>query len=357
MACPLNIKVCISEQFYRFPYEYIVPQNDVGNQPVLNLVVYVPTEEDKQYVNVQQLAATFNSILVVHHENEGPNETRLAKKNDAATVVYWNPILPLHEVGVGETRVFSVLLTNDLFFCNTMVIDKDSPTCPIAIRTTINYKKLIPINGVTPLYYFDQLADDNVNDFLICFDLETPTMVKILNIKRILSIFGFRRVPARYAIYLPDNEVDSIFNKLMWERVRRLTKGDVGVKCANIDRKGVQYLKLALDLLGIDNSSQAIVKFVMLFQPLIVRYQLVPDIIIRLNTLEGQKRVRVYCANDSYAITSYGPVPNNMLEDNSMLFDYSDINTNKHLFSVKSEIEKHTMKDVVVTAARYNYFF
>ncbi|AIU41328.1 odv-ec43 [Sucra jujuba nucleopolyhedrovirus] len=379
MSCLNNIKVCISTRFFQFPYEYVVAQKDVGNEPLYNLIVYVPTDEDVQYVEKNKLAA-FKSVRVLRHENNSQTESRLAKKNATATIVYWNPIVPINEVGVGETRVFSVLLTNDLFTCNTMIIDYNNPLCPIEFRNKINYKKYLPIEGEQPLFQLHKLLDDNVNDFIICFKLETPTMVKILNIKKILCIFEYRNVAARYAIYLPDDEVDSIFNKLMWERVRRLMKGDINNKCGHINRKSLQYLKLAMDMIGIDNNSKVVVNFILQFQPLIMTYHLVPDVIVKLNTLEKPKRVRLYCKNDSFAVTSFGVVPLNMADDNTYKFDYSDINNNAHLFATISRLVESSKQryrktgqtsatgaqstltalnsnDLRVIPSRYNYFF
>ncbi|UJZ89002.1 odv-ec43 [Erannis ankeraria nucleopolyhedrovirus] len=356
-TCPNNIKVCISRKFYSFPYHYVAAQNDVGNAPVYNLIVYVPTDEDIQYVRKKELSS-FKSVQVLRQENVAGGETRLARKNATATIVYWNPIMPIDEVGVGETRVFSVLLTNDLFVCKTMIIDNNVPVCPMEFRNKLVYKKLLPIEGEQPLFYLNKLRDDNTNDFLICFKLETPLVIKILNVKKILSIFEERRVEARYSIYLPDQEVDSIFNRLMWERVRRLMKGDTNKQCPYVNRHSLQYLKIAMDMLGIKSNSRMAVKFVSQFQPLIAPYQLVPDVIIKLNTLDKQKRVRLYCKNDSFAITSYGPVPNNMADDNVFRFDYSDVNNTKNLYQTISRILKYEIiKGPVVTAAKYNYFF
>ncbi|QWO71637.1 ODV-ec43 [Orgyia pseudotsugata single capsid nuclopolyhedrovirus] len=357
MACPNNIKVCISTRFFLFPYEYVSAQMDVGNAPVYNLIVYVPTDEDVQYIDKTKLSV-FQSVRVMRHENNERTETRLARKNPAATIVYWNPIIAINEVGVGETRVFTVLLTNDLFTCKTMVMDPSTPMCPIEFHNKMNYKKMLPIEGEQPLYYLNKMLDDKLNDFVVCFRLETPMMVKILNIKKILSIFEYRNVAARYAIYLPDQEVDSIFHKLNWERVRRLMKGDTNNQCAHVDRRGLQYLKLAMDMLGINNDSKVLVNFVNRFQPLIKPYQLVPDVIIKLNSLDRQKRVRLYCKNDTFAITSYGLVPLNMPDDNAYKFDYSDVNNNKYLYEKTTAVIKESNVDnLKVTTARYNYFF
>ncbi|ABI35768.1 Odv-ec43 [Ectropis obliqua nucleopolyhedrovirus] len=357
MSCPNNIKVCISTRFFLFPYEYVTAQNDVGGQPVYNLIVYVPTDEDVKYVDKKKLSS-FHSIRILKHDNYNLNETRLAKKNATSTIVYWNPVMAIDEIGVGETRVFSVLLTNDLFQCSTMIVDHNTPLCPIQFHHVIDYKKLNVIAGEEPLYYINKLLDDNLDDFIICFNMETPTMIKILNIKKILCMFEYRKNAARYVIYLPSQEVDSIFNKLMWERVRRLMKGDVNTKCTSVNRHSLQYLKIAMDMVGIDNNSKVVVNFIMQFQPIILMYHIVPDVIIKLNTLDRQKRVRLYCKHDTLAITTYGTVPINLPDDNAIFFDYSDINNNKHLFERMQTIVKDSGVDnLKVTAARYNYFF
>lgn len=339
-----------------FPYDYVLPQNDVGGQPNLNLVVYVPTEYDVQYVNKNKFT-NFTSVSVYRHEYDPKIESRAPKKNNYATVVYWNPIMPVTEVGLGETRVFSVLLTNDLFYCNTMIVDHNTPVCPVEMHTGIEYKSMIAIDGETPLFHAQTLLNSEKNNFLICFNRETSTILKILNLKRIFCIFEYRDSPARYAINLPDNEVDSLYNKLTWERARRLMKGDIPNKCVHVNRKSLQYLKTAQDMLGIKDYQQSVVTFVRTFQPLILTHQIVPDIIIGLNTLHKQKRVRLYCKNDSYAITSYGVVPNNMPDDNVIPFDYSDVNNNKNLYTIKTKFfNDSNVEHVTITAARYNYY-
>ncbi|ACO53543.1 ODV-ec43 [Euproctis pseudoconspersa nucleopolyhedrovirus] len=356
MSCPNNIKVRVSTRFFMFPYAYVTPQTDVGGAPVANLIIYVPTDEDIQYVDKTKLG-TFKSVRVLRHETT-ETETRLVKKNPTATIVYWNPILPIDNVGVGETRVFSVMLTNDLFFCKTMILDHNNAVCPIEFYSRINYKKLMPIEGEQPLFYLNKLLDKKCNNFLICFKLETPTMVKIMNIKKILSIFEYRDEPARYAIYLPDSEIDTIYNKLTWERVRRLIKGDVNVKCSHVNRHSLQYLKLAMDIMGVDNNTKVVSDLVFMFQPLIVTYQLVPDVIVKLNTLEKQKRVRLYCNHDSFAVTTYGMVPVNMPDDNPVAYDYADTLNNKYMYETTARIVKESnINSIKIHAAKYNYFF
>ncbi|QHB21756.1 ODV-ec43 [Artaxa digramma nucleopolyhedrovirus] len=356
MACPNNIKVCISTRFFMFPYAYVTAQTDVGGAPVNDLIIYVPTDEDIQYIDRTKLA-TFKTVRIVRHETY-ETETRLVKRNPTATIVYWNPILPIDNVGAGETRVFSVMLTNDLFFCRTMIVDHNNAVCPIEFYSKINYKKLLPIEGEQPLFYLNKLLDNKVNNFLICFKLETPTMVKIMNIKKILSIFEYRNEPARYAIYLPDDEVDTIYNKLTWERVRRLIKGDVNSRCSHVNRQSLQYLKLSMDMLGFDNNTKIVSDLVFKFQPLIAKYQLVPDIIVKLNTLEKQKRVRLYCSHGSFAITTYGMVPINMPDDNPVAYDYTDIFNNKYMYETTTKISKESnINNIKLHVAKYNYFF
>ncbi|AKC91673.1 ac109 [Lambdina fiscellaria nucleopolyhedrovirus] len=356
--CPHNIKVCISSRFFLFPYNYVVPQKDVGGSPVLKLVVYVPTEDDVLYVDRGKFPQ-FKSVLVMRHESSGEGETRIAKKNSSATVVYWNPIVSINEVGVGETRVFSVLLTNDLFVCRTIIVDHQTPMCPIEIKTPMNYKRFSAIEGEHPQFYLNKLMNDAMNDFLICFKRDTPTMVKILKIKIILCIFEYRKTPARYLVYLPYLEMDEIFKKLRYERVRRLMKGDVSKMCMYIDRRALQYVRLAVEVMGRSAHSNQVVSLVYQFQSLVTVYQMVPDIIVNLNSLENQKRVRLYCKRDGYAITVNGLVPINFPDINPVAFDYSHVNNSKHLYEKMSAITKDAAMSnrVTVMPAMYNYFF
>ncbi|AAY84030.1 ODV-EC43 [Chrysodeixis chalcites nucleopolyhedrovirus] len=356
MTCPFNIKVIISDRFFTFPHDYVVPQTDVGGAPVRNLVVYVPSEEDVQYVD-KRLFTNFDSVLVYRHEWTDRVESRAPKKNGIATVVYWNPILPIAEVGVGETRVFSVLLTDKLFYCNTMIVDPNVPVCPIQIMNK-SLRNYIPITGECPLQHLNVLLDDNKNNFLICFNRETSTALRLLNIKRIMTIFGYRRVSAKYSFNMQDSHLEQIYIELKYELIRRLMKGDTTPKCLQLNVNSLEYVKRARELLMIPDSAQTIVNLVKMFSKLILPYLLVPDVIIKLNTMDRQRKVRLFCKNDSFAITSFGPVPNNMVEDNPMAFDYSDINTPGHLNSVKEQIfTASRIENVTITAARYNYFF
>ncbi|QEI03620.1 ODV-EC43 [Rachiplusia nu nucleopolyhedrovirus] len=357
MTCPFNIKVIISDRFFVFPYEYVVPQTDLGGAPVRNLVIYVPEETDIQYVDPKRFANTFDSVLVYRHEFTDKVESRAPKKNGIATVVYWNPILPITEIGAGETRVFSVLLTDLNYDCHTMIIDPNAPVCPIQLMNK-SMRKYTTIAGETPLQYINDMLDEKKDNFLICFHRETSNAYRLLNIKRILTIFEFRATPAKYAFDMPDVQLYRIYNELKFETIRRLMKGDVTPKCLQLNIDSLHYVRRARDLLGIPDGAQTIVTLVRMFQKLIPQYFLVPDIIIKLNTIDRQRNVRLYCKNDSFAISSYGPVPNNMLEDNPISFDYSDINTPAHLLNVREKIYTASrIENLTVGAARYNYFF
>ena len=135
MTCPFNISVHISDRYFAFPYNRIRPQTDVGGALVLNLIVYVPIEEDVKFVD-KSYFTEFRSVLVQRHE----------WNQSVATIVYWNPIFPITTIGVGETCVFSVLLTDSLFYCRTMVVDSNTPMCPIQILTK-SLREYIPIAG------------------------------------------------------------------------------------------------------------------------------------------------------------------------------------------------------------------
>nr|AAG31693.1 ORF1086 [Spodoptera litura nucleopolyhedrovirus] len=361
MACPANIKVYVSEQFLLFPANYVKPQADVANMPVRNLIVYVPTDADVQYVSREALLGTFDTVLVYRHESSSTVEARAPRKNPNATIVYWNPVLAITEVGVGDTRVFSVLLTNNLYSCNTMVVDTETPLCPIEYHraATVNANKFTPIAGEDPLYQRTQIMDPNIVDFVICFNRETSEMIKILNTKRILAMLSMRRVRARYWINLPDKVVDSIYSKLNWERVRRLMKGGKWEgQCMLIDRESLRYIRMAQDVLGVRDYARSTLDFVEMFESLIAPYHMVPEIIVKLNSLEGKARVRLYCKNDSYAITNHGIVPNNCPDINPMPFDYSDVNSVGYINSLRKNLfERNNVYDVILYPAYYNYFF
>ncbi|AKR14122.1 occlusion derived envelope/capsid protein [Dasychira pudibunda nucleopolyhedrovirus] len=389
MECPFQIKVCVSDRFFAFPYNLVEPQTDVGNRPTENLVVYVPTDADVLYVEKRNFPR-FRSVLVYKHEQDYNGNSQSPKKTGAATIVYWNPLVPITEIGAGETRVFSVLLTNNLFYCNTLIVHHENPTCPIeftypglemqpvckllsgarksvdmrAHAPPLSYSELRPINCELPLAHFKELTESD--KFLLCFNLETPTMVKILCLKRIFCIFQYRKLPARYVINLPHEEVDSLYNKLNWERTRRLLRGDIPSNCATVNRASLQYVKDAQTLLHIAKCSQTIVEFVRTFQQLIFPYQIVPIVIVKLNSLNAksgqtahESRVRVFCKNDSVAITTAGCVPVNMPDAApASTFDNTEFDDVAHLKQVANRVAVDGVftSGVVVHAVRYNYF-
>nr|UIX56174.1 HycuOrf-46 hypothetical protein [Hyphantria cunea nucleopolyhedrovirus]UIX56320.1 HycuOrf-46 hypothetical protein [Hyphantria cunea nucleopolyhedrovirus] len=388
MECPFQIKVCVSNRFFVFPYNLVEPQSDVGNRPTENLVVYVPTDADVLYVEKRNFPR-FRSVLVYKHEQDYNGNSQAPKKTGAATIVYWNPLVPITEIGAGETRVFSVLLTNNLFYCNTLIVHHEEPTCAIeftypglemqpackllakpkklvdlrAHTLPLNYNELQPINCELPLAHYKELMESD--KFLLCFNLETPTMVKILCLKRIFCIFQFRKVPARYVINLPHEEIDSLYNKLNWERTRRLLRGDLPSNCATVNRASLQYVKDAQTLLHIAKCSQTIVEFVRIFQQLIFPYQIVPIVIVKLNSLNtnGQgtnvERVRVFCKNDSVAITTKGCVPVNMPDFAPVnTFNNADFDDITHLKRIANRVAVDGVfsSGVAVHAVKYNYF-
>ncbi|AXU41547.1 ODV-EC43 [Alphabaculovirus altermyunipunctae] len=362
MACPVNIKVYISEQFVTFPFDYVVPQADVANLPVRNLIVYVPTEEDVQFVEREQLLGSFDTVLVYRHESVNAIEARAPRKNQNATIVYWNPVMPITEIGVGDTRVFSILLTNNLYSCNTIVIDTEKPLCPIEYHRQhhpIDLTNRIDVNGNDPLYDRYMIMDPNNTNFIISFDPSTSDMIKILNIKRILTMFGLRRVRAKFAINLADTEVDDIYCKMYWERVRRLMKGGSwNDSCPLINRKSLRYIDSAKSLLGIPDYARTTLDFVEAFENLIVPYHIIPEVFIKINTIENKTYMRIFCVNDSYAITEHGIVPNNSANINPIKFDYSDVSSKTYLNTLRKNLfERHDIYDIVVRPAFYNYFF
>ncbi|AAR28875.1 ORF111 [Leucania separata nucleopolyhedrovirus] len=364
MACPVNIKVYISEQFVTFPFQFAIPQADVANVPVRNLIVYVPTEEDVQFVEREQLLNTvFDTVLVYRHENVGAIEARAPRKNQNATIVYWNPVMPITEVGVGDTRVFSILLTNNLYSCNTIVLDNDTPLCPIEYHREyhpVDLTNRIDLNGNDPLYDRPAIMNPNNVNFIISFDMSTSDMIKILNIKRILTMFSMRKVRARYAINMADAEIDDIYSKLRWERARRLMKGGPTTPkdCVMVDRESLSYINIAKMLLGIPDYARTTLDFVEKFEVLIVPARIIPEVFVKLNSIETKTYMRIYCVNDSYAITEHGLVPNNSANINPIKFDYSDVSNPNYLISLRKNLfERHDIYDIRIRPAYYNYFF
>jgi Autographa californica nuclear polyhedrosis virus (AcMNPV) protein len=356
MTCSYNISVYISDRFFAFPYNRVTAQTDVGGASIRTLIVYVPTEEDVNFVNKSYLSQ-FSSIFVQRHEYDSKLDYRTPKKNSRATIVYWNPIFPITEIGAGETCVFSILLTDNLFYCKTMIVDSNTPICPMQIFTK-TLREYIPIPGENPLEKINDLTDDNKNSFLICFLRETPKSIRILNVKRILTILEYRKIAANFSFQISDSEIQEIFTELKHELVRRLIKGDISVHCPYLNIENLTYIKRAQMLLKIPDSSQTVTNLINMFQILVLPYSIVPDILIKLNSIDKNRKVRLYCKNDSFAITSFGPVPNNMVEDNPIAFDYTDINTPYHLNMIRDKLYELTRFDnLIVSAARYNYFF
>lgn len=356
MTCPFNISVHISDRFFAFPYNRVRPQKDLGGAFVRKLIVYVPTEEDVKFVD-KAYFPDFQLVAVQRQEWSERVESRAPAKDATATIVYWNPIFPITEIGVGETCVFSMMLTDSLFYCKTMVVDSNNPVCPIQFLTR-TLREYIPIAGETPLESFNTLTDDTKNNFLICFLRETPRKVRQLNVKRILTILEYRKTPAKFAFEMSDSDVQEIYVELKNELVRRLIKGDTSSNCPYLNIPNLNFIKRAQQLLLVPDSSQTVVNFIRMFQVLVLPYLIVPEIIIKLNSIDRNRKVRLYCKNDSYAITSFGPVPNNMVEDNPIPFDYADVNTPYHLNTMRDKLYEATRIDnLVVSAARYNYFF
>lgn len=79
MECPFQIQVCISDRFFAFPHNLVEPQSDVGNKLIENLIVYVPTDDDRLYIDKKQFPK-FNSVLVYRHEHDVNIDSRSPKK-------------------------------------------------------------------------------------------------------------------------------------------------------------------------------------------------------------------------------------------------------------------------------------
>jgi Autographa californica nuclear polyhedrosis virus (AcMNPV) protein len=358
MACPSNIKVYISDSYVLFPYTQVTPEVDVGGGAIRHLTVFVPTIEDEYVVNKELLVANgfTNGVLIVKHV---PN-FQIDEYAAIGAVVYWNVISATSKLGLGTTKVFNVVLSDNLFYCNNITVDNTyiaNVQCPLQV----DYQLHSPTE--TRTYIAGELAGDTAEqnkianesntNFLICFLKDTPMGIKILNVKRYLVLLSRRRVRAKFSVYLTAEELAVVQKELSWESTRRLLRNGKTFPCSILNRPSYKYVIDALELLGIDNTSIAsLYTLVNTFQPLIARFNLVPDIFIQLNRInKNDKHVRLYCKNMAVAITNAGLVPINLPLKNPNPFTF---NTQAPLNS--QFYEKLGTRDVQVYAPLYNYF-
>jgi len=144
-----------------------------------------------------------------------------------------------------------------------------------------------------------------------------------------------------------------VHKELSWESTRRMLRGGKSSACTVMNRVSYQYVLDALELLGIDNTDiSSVHKLLDVFNPLILRYKLVPDVFIELNKINGgDKHVRLYCKHEAVAITNAGMVPINLPTVNPKPFTH-------HALKPPSEKIYQTLgtRSVFLHAPVYNYF-
>ncbi|QBQ01597.1 odv-ec43 [Hyphantria cunea granulovirus] len=358
MACPSNIKVFISDSYVLFPYTQVTPEVDVGGGAIRHLTIFVPTIEDEYVINKELLVANgfTDGVLVFKHVPNFQTDEYAA----TGTVVYWNVISPIYKLGLGTTKVFNVVLSDNLFYCGNITIN-DAYTANVQCPLQVDYELRSPTE--TRTYIVGELAGDtaeqnkianeNNTNFLICFLKDTPMGIKILNVKRYLILLSQRRVRAKFCVYLTAEELAVVQKELSWESTRRLIRHGKVFPCSILNRPSYKYVVDALELMGIDNTSMAsLYTLVNTFQPLVMRYNLVPDIFIQLNHInKNDKHVRLYCKNSAVAITNAGLVPINLPIQNPNPFKF-----NSHIVLNVQFYEQLGSRDMRVYAPLYNYF-
>ncbi|AKN80724.1 ODV-EC43 [Diatraea saccharalis granulovirus] len=344
MACNPHIKVFISDRFIEFPYGSVVARQDT------RLTIFVPTFADEKVIIKNLL--DFQQVHVLKYAS-GFEEDASVKEG---VVVYWNVITPIKVTGVGDTLVFNVVLSDNLYSCNDIKIDNDMKTitCPLQVDYNVD---MVCLKGeyAGDAEELKKAGDESIKEFFIHFDKHTPMGIKILNTKRFLIALGRRTIRARISVYLPYEELTTIHKELTWESTRRrLRGGTTHNNCNIINRPSYKYILDALELLGIaTDDAYTIHRLVDIFTPLILRYKLVPDVFVELNNINGEeKHVRLYCKYEGVTITNAGPVPLNMTTRNPVSFSH---NNTPALLPEQFYHELGT-RNVFVHTPLYNYF-
>ncbi|AQQ80317.1 ODV-EC43 [Betabaculovirus altermyunipunctae] len=353
MTCPANVKVYISDAYVQFPYSQVptAPRDAGGGGRVLAVTVFVPTFEDVTAVNTTlvQRQSGYTDVRVEKHTAQDHTTT-----DSGRVVVYWNVIGHINRLGLGETRVFSVVLSDNLFLCEKVEIVSAPPTsCPMQIEYSVCNTTDCVLVGESP-------SDHNVlqsiathNQLLIHFRRETPMGIKILNIKRFLIMFGMRSEPVKFSIYMPHDDLAIVQKELTWENTRRVLRGGASNLCRAYNLTSVKYVLDALELLGIrrDNVS-SVHNLVEIFSPLVLRYRIVPDVFLHMNHLtKRHKHVRLYCDGDSLAVSPGGIVPVNRLTHNPKTFEHDPLAPPPERFYMELGT-----RDIYVQVPKYNYF-
>lgn len=353
MACNGKLQVYISNAFILFPYEKITPQLDTtSNTLSTHLTVFVPTYADEKVV-VNRILVAFNTVRVIKYVSTFNEEDEQIKNG---TVVYWNVIVPIRVTGVGVTKVFSVVLSDNLYSCHSIAIDNNQTVnsmCPLQV----DYEKdMICLKGelAGDIEELNKAYSPTNTSFLLHFDKETPMGIKILNTKRFLIALSlYRKTHAKVCVYLTYEELATVHKELSWESVRRQIRGGSGVSCNVLTPPSYKYVTDALQLLGIGlDKIGAIHTLVDMFTPLILRYKLVPDIFVELNKLNGhEKHVRLYCKYEGVSVTNAGPVPLNLPTTNKLQWTHRTL-----IPPSQSFYEEIGNRNVYVYAPVYNYF-
>lgn len=351
MTCPANVKVYISDTYVLFPYQQLPspPRDAGGGGTVLAITVYVPTFEDVAVVNKTLIQrAGYTDVNVEKHiaQDTTTNSQRVA--------VYWNVISHITQLGYGETRVFSVVLSDNLFSCgNVEIVAAPPASCPMHIDYSYATDADCVLSGELPGDYNIQQSIKNHSKFVIVFNRETPMGIKILNVKRFMILFSMRNDPVKFSLYLPHDEQVTIQKELSWENTRRVLRGGTENVCRAYNKSSVKYLLDALEILQIQRDSVSSVhSLVEIFNPLVLKYRTVPDVFLHINNLTHKhKHIRLYCDGDSLSISPGGVVPVNRPTHNPKKFDFDPIQPPPEQFYVD-----FGTRDIYVQVPRYNYY-
>ncbi|QOD40010.1 odv-ec43 [Matsumuraeses phaseoli granulovirus] len=326
MVCSTKIKVYISDKFIKFPYGSVTAQQDVGQQLVYDLItIFVPTFADEKAILAKPLLDKgFKKVKILKYVANFEEDEAIKE----GVVVYWNAIVPINVYGVGVTNVFNVVLSDNLYTCNEIIIDNDilNVRCPLQVDY---HTQMVCLQGeyAGDSEELKKASNTNTTDFIIHFEKETPMGIKILNTKRFLVALSMRTVRANVNIYLSHDELATIHKELSWEATRRKLRGGTSSYCSVVNKPSYKYILDSMALLGIDADDISVLhRMVEIFNPLILRYKLVPNIFVELNSLNGEeKHVRLYCKYEGVAITNAGPVPLNMPTTNAIAFSHKPI--------------------------------
>nr|AUF81991.1 odv-ec43 [Cryptophlebia leucotreta granulovirus] len=347
MTCNDNIKVYISDLFILFPYDIV--KNNLPSQ-IQKITIFVPTYEDEKVINADILTTNtqlkrVNTIKYVSHYEEDEIGDDM--------IVFWNVIVPINLKNTTTTLVFSVVLSDNLYSCNNIeFITPSLVRCPLQVDY---HNKMVCLKGefAGDLREIQKAINETNKEFVIHFDKHTPMGIKILNTKRFLIALSRRQTIAKVFVYLPHNELTNVHKELSWESVRRLLRGGPSNTCNILNRSSYKYIIDAMEILNINNSDiSSVHDLTYTFNPIILRYMIVPTIFVELNNIFGEEKlVRLYCKYESVAITNAGPVPINMPSKNKNPFKHRTLKPPPE--SLYKEIGN---RNAYLHSPVYNYF-